>query len=102
MVPVESQTQIGYFDYGPSYDVVAYGDYLYVAAGSQVRVYDISTKAKIENIYFEPVRLFNGYTDVGTFREKTPPVNIIQLMRELYMAFSPMVSISTLSGKESL
>ncbi|WP_202320072.1 DNRLRE domain-containing protein [Archaeoglobus neptunius] len=68
---------IGKWDYGAAFDVAASGNYLYVAAGEQVRIYDISTKAKIENIEFTPVRLFKSYSDVGTFREKTPPVSIL-------------------------
>ena len=48
------QTQvIGKWDAGASYDAIAYGNYLYVASGSQVRIYDISTKEKIENIKME-------------------------------------------------
>jgi hypothetical protein len=73
-----AQPQIlGKWDYGAAFDVVASNNHLFVGAGEQVRIYDISTKAKIENIEFTPVRLFKSYSDVGTFREKTPPVKIL-------------------------
>ncbi|RLE42470.1 hypothetical protein DRJ16_04810, partial [Candidatus Woesearchaeota archaeon] len=71
------QTQvIGKWDAGASYDAIAHGNYLYVASGSQVRIYDISTKEKIENIKIEPIHLY-GYRKYGTYKEKTPPVNIL-------------------------
>ncbi len=71
------QTQvIGKWDAGASYDAIAYGNYLYVASGSQVRIYDISTKDKIENIKMERIQYY-GVRDWGTYKEKTPPVNIL-------------------------
>ncbi|RLE69075.1 MAG: hypothetical protein DRJ45_07100, partial [Thermoprotei archaeon] len=71
------QTQvIGKWDAGASYDAIAHGNYLYVASGSQVRIYDISTKEKIENIKMEPIHLY-GYRNYGTYKEKTTPVNIL-------------------------
>ncbi len=75
---VSAQPQIlGKWDYGAAFDITASGNYLFVGAGEQVRIYDISTKEKIENIEFAPVRLFKSYSDVGTFKEKTPPVKIL-------------------------
>jgi len=72
------QTQvIGKWDAGATYDTIAYGDYLYVASGSQVRIYDISTKEKIENIKMEYKDTYGGPRKLGTYKEKTPPVNIL-------------------------
>ena len=51
---------IGKWDAGASYDAIAYGNYLYVASGSQVRIYDISTKEKIENIKMEYKDTYGG------------------------------------------
>jgi len=67
---------IGKWDAGASYDAIAHGNYLYVASGSQVRIYDISTKEKIENIKMECIHSY-GYREYGTYKEKTPPVNIL-------------------------
>ncbi|HDD64884.1 MAG TPA: hypothetical protein ENF61_02090, partial [Firmicutes bacterium] len=39
---------VGIWDAGGSYDVIGEGNYLYVGSGGQVRIYDISTKEKIE------------------------------------------------------
>ena len=66
---------ISHWDYGGSYDIVASGKYLYAGAGGQVRIYDISTKEKINNIKMESLHLF--YKEYGTYKEKTPPVNIL-------------------------
>ncbi|MCW3134979.1 MAG: DNRLRE domain-containing protein [Methanophagales archaeon] len=72
------QTQvIGKWDAGASYDAIAYGNHLYVASGSQVRIYDISTKEKIENIKMECIHSYDSYRKYGTYKEKTPPVNIL-------------------------
>ena len=68
---------IGKWDAGASYDAIAYGNYLYVASGSQVRIYDISTKEKIENIKMECIHSYDSYRKWGTYKEKTPPVNIL-------------------------
>ena len=77
------QTQvIGKWDAGASYDVAASGNYLYVAAGEQVRIYDISTKDKLENIKMELIRPY-GYWEYGTYKEKTPPVNILHTGGEI-------------------
>jgi len=90
---VSASTQpLGKWDNGPSFDIAAANGYLLVGAGEQVRIYDISTKEKIESIAFEPVRLFNGYSDVGTFRERTPPVKILHtdagIIQGLYVSGS--------------
>ena len=73
---------LSHWDYGGSYDVAASGNYLYVAVGEQVRIYDISTKDKLENIKMEPIRLY-GYRDYGTYKEKTSPVNILHTGGEI-------------------
>jgi len=67
----------GKWDAGASYDAIAHGNYLYVTSGSQVRIYDISTKEKIENIKMECIHSYNSYRKYGTYKEKTPPVNIL-------------------------
>ena len=67
---------LGKWDYGSSFDAIGYKNYLYVAAGGQVRIYDISTKEKIKNIKLEPINLA-GIREWGTYKEKTPPVNIL-------------------------
>ncbi|RLF52792.1 MAG: hypothetical protein DRN19_00345 [Thermoplasmata archaeon] len=72
------KTQIlGRWDMGASYDAIAYGNYLYVASGGQVRIYDISTKEKIENIKMEYKDTFGGPRKLGAYKEKTPPVCIL-------------------------
>ncbi len=68
---------LGHWDYqGPAHDIVADGKYLYVGVGEQVRIYDISTKEKLENIRLECIDYFS-HPYYGTWREKTPPVNIL-------------------------
>lgn len=45
--PQGSKKILGTWDFGPTFNAVSSNGWLYVAAGGQVRIYDISTKAKL-------------------------------------------------------
>ena len=68
---------VGRWDAGGCFDAIGEGNYLYVGSGGQVRIYDISTKEKIENIKMEYKDKFGGARKLGFYKEKTPPVKIL-------------------------
>ena len=70
---------LGLWDFGKTFDVVVDGNYLYLAAGAQVRVYDISTEDKLLALAWKQVHAFPGGEPwgVGTYKEVTPPVKIL-------------------------
>ena len=53
MVSAQEMQLLGHWDFGPTFDVVVDENYMYLAAGEQVRIYDISTKEKLINITWQ-------------------------------------------------
>jgi len=68
---------VGRWDRGSTYDVIAVGNYLYLASGGQVRIYDISKKEKIESIQMEYKDKVGGVRKLGFYKEKAQPVKIL-------------------------
>jgi len=66
-----------HWDFGENWDAVTKDNYLYLAAGEQVRIYDISTKDRLLNLSWKQTDIFPARPELGTFKEGTPPINIL-------------------------
>lgn len=70
-IPPESSNMsvIGRWGNGITWDNTYYNGYLYVAAGRQIRIYNVSTYDKLINGW-EQINVYPSQTELGTYREK--------------------------------
>jgi hypothetical protein len=68
---------LGHWDFGQTFDVTAKDKYLYLAAGEQVRIYDISTKEKLLSLQWKQTDIYPIESALGTFKEEIPPGRIL-------------------------
>ena len=68
---------LGHWDFGQTFDVTVNGNYLYLAAGEQVRIYDISSKEKLLDLSWKQTDKYLQESTMGTFKENVPPIKIL-------------------------
>lgn len=76
---LQAQMQIlGHWDFGETFDVVVKDTILYVGAGEQVRIYDISTQQKLLDLSSRQTdTAWAVRFDAGTYKEGTQPIKIL-------------------------
>lgn len=88
--PASAGMQIlGKWDFGPTFDVAVSGNYLYVTAGEQILIYNISTQTQLDLTKWKAKSLWNNWPSAstinGVFSETSPPDKVIHMNGGLIM-----------------